>query len=69
MIYRKHDIYRKENIQNIIMDKLGLEDPLEVKTVSSNGDTNRKTNCISVLLFVALTNLKKSKKNMQNTSK
>lgn len=62
MIYRKHDIYRKENIQNIIMDKLGLEDPLEVKTVSSNGDTNRKTNCISVLLFVALTNLKKRKK-------
>lgn len=44
------------------MNKLRLEDPLEVKTVSSNGDTNSKTNFISVLLFVALRNLKKRKK-------
>lgn len=65
MIYRKHDIYRKENIQNIIMNKLGLEDPLEVKIVPSNGDTNKKTNWISVLLFVALTSLKKRKKTCQ----
>lgn len=47
------------------MKKLGLEDPFEVKIVSSSGGANSKTNCISEILFVALKFLKKRKKYAQ----